>query len=161
MRGVVAISPGLYDTLKFLHIVFAILWVGAGLYFQFQATRLDRLGDEARLAQFTKDVEFAGQRLLLPASILVLVFGVSMVATGPYDFSDTWILLGLAGYLATAITGSVVIGPTAGKLGAMIETEGPSTPGVAALRKRIFRVSRVDQVVLLLVIADMVYKPGS
>lgn len=156
-----AFSQGVYDTLKYIHILAAIVWVGTGLYFQYQATRLSRIGDPDRMAAFTKDVEFTGKRLLLPASILVLVMGIVMVLYAPgLDFEDTWIALGLIGSIATAITGSVFIGPTAGKLGAAIEVEGPASPQVVALTKRIFTVSRIDQVVLLLVIAAMVFKPG-
>jgi hypothetical protein len=43
----------------------------------------------------------------------------------------------------------------------MIEEQGPGTPEVQAATKKIFTVSRVDQVVLLVVIAVMVYKPGA
>jgi uncharacterized membrane protein len=159
---VLAFSQGVYDTLKFVHILAAIVWVGAGLYFQFQATRLNRIGDPERIAAFTRDIEHAGKRLLLPASILVLVVGIVMVLYAPFlEFEDTWIALGLIGSIATAITGSLVVGPTAGKLGVLIGSEGASSPQVAMLTKRIFTVSRIDQVVLLAVIAAMVFKPGA
>lgn len=157
-----AFSQGVYDTLKFVHILAAIVWVGAGLYFQFQATRLNRIGDPERIAAFTRDIEHAGKRLLLPASILVLVVGIVMVLYAPFlEFEDTWIALGLIGSIATAITGSLVVGPTAGKLGVLIGSEGVASPQVAMLTKRIFTVSRIDQVVLLAVIAAMVFKPGA
>ncbi len=157
-----AFSEGIYDLLKYLHILAAILWVGSGLYFQYQATRLNRIGDPERTAQFTKDIEYAGQRLLMPASIVVVVVGIIMVVYTPgLEFTDTWIALGLAGAVVTAITGAVFIGPTAGKIGKAIESEGAASPNVAALTRRIFLISRVDQVVLLLVIADMVFKPGA
>lgn len=77
------------------------------------------------------------------------------------DFSDTWIAIGLIGYAATFVTGAAVIGPTAGKLGAALEAGGPDAPEVVALRKKIFTVSRIDQVVLFLVTVAMVFKPGA
>jgi uncharacterized membrane protein len=159
---VLAFSSDVYNTFKFVHVFAAIVWVGAGLYFQFQATRLNRLGDPGRLAVFSKDVEFAGLRLLMPASIVVLLAGIAMVLYSPgLNFSDTWIAIGLMGYAATFVTGAAFIGPTAGKLGAAIEADGPDAPEVAALRKRIFTISRIDQVVLFLVIVAMVFKPGA
>ena len=158
----VAFTQGVYDTLKFIHILSAILWVGTGLYFQFQATRLNRIRDPERMATFTKDIDFAGKVLLLPASVVVLVMGIAMVLYAPgLEFTDTWIAVGLIGAIVTAISGSVVLGPTAGKIGAAIDAEGADSPTVAALTKRIFTVSRIDQVVLLVVIAVMVFKPGS
>jgi hypothetical protein len=87
--------------------------------------------------------------------------GIVMVVYAPgLEFEDTWIAIGLIGSIATAITGSVFIGPTAGKLGRMIEEQGPASPEVQAATKKIFTISRVDQIVLLVVIAAMVYKPG-
>jgi uncharacterized membrane protein len=157
-----AYTEGVYETLKYVHILAAIVWVGTGLYFQYQATRLNRIGDAERMAAFTKDIEFTGKSLMLPASILVLVMGIAMVLYAPFlEFEDAWIAIGLLGSIATAVTGSVVIGPTAGKVGRMIEEQGPGTPEVQAATKKIFTVSRVDQVVLLVVIAVMVYKPGA
>jgi uncharacterized membrane protein len=157
-----AYTEGVYETLKYIHILAAIVWVGTGLYFQYQATRLNRIGDAERMAAFTKDIEFTGKSLMLPASILVLVMGIAMVLYAPFlEFEDAWIAIGLLGSIATAVTGSVVIGPTAGKVGRMIEEQGPGTPEVQAATKKIFTVSRVDQVVLLVVIAVMVYKPGA
>jgi hypothetical protein len=84
-----------------------------------------------------------------------------MVLYSPvYNFSDTWILLALVGFAATFVTGAFFIGPTAGRIATLMETEGPTSPAVQAGIRRIFLVSRIDQVVLLLVVADMVFKPG-
>lgn len=41
-----------------------------------------------------------------------------------------------------------------------METEGPTSPAVQAGIRRIFAISRIDQVVLIVVIADVVFKPG-
>lgn len=158
----VAYSETVYDLLKYVHILAAIVWVGTGIYFQFQGTRLMRMGDRSRLGSFAMDVDHTGKFLLLPASLLVLVMGIAMLIYAPqWSLSDTWILIGLAGAVATAITGSVFLGPTAGKIGTIIAAEGIDSENVQPLVRRIFVVSRVDQVVLLIVIWAMVFKPGS
>jgi uncharacterized membrane protein len=158
---VLAYSEDVFNTLKFGHVLLAVVWVGGGLFVQYYGTRLSRVDDPNRIAAFTKDVEHAGTRYFMPASALVLVFGIAMVVYSPvYNFSDTWIAIGLIGYAATFVTGAFFIGPTAGKLARAIESEGPDSPTSQALRKRIFTISRIDQVVLTLVIADMVFKPG-
>jgi len=159
---VLAYSETVYDLLKLLHILAAIIWVGTGIYFQFQGTRLMKMGDRSRVGSFALDVDQAGKVLLLPASVLVLMTGIAMLLYAPrWSLSDTWILIGLAGAVATAITGSVFIGPTAGKIGKVITAEGTDSPKVQPLVRKIFLVSRVDQVVLLVVIWAMVFKPGS
>ncbi len=157
-----AFVVGIYNTIKFVHVVAAIVWVGAGIFVQYYTTRLRRQGEGPRLAEFARDLEKASFHIFIPASVTVLLMGILMVAYSPvWNFTDTWILIGLGGYLATFLTGSLFIGPTAGKLGRMVQEQGPEAPGLDPLVARIFAISRVDQVVLLLVIADMVFKPGT
>ena len=156
-----AYSEGVFNTIKFGHVLLAVVWVGGGLFVQFYATGLSHANEPVRMAAFAKELERAGKQYFMPASGLVLVFGIAMVVYSPvYNFNDTWIAIGLIGYAATFVTGAFFIGPTAGKLGAALDTEGPEGATSQALMKRIFTISRIDQVVLTLVIADMVFKPG-
>jgi uncharacterized membrane protein len=160
--SVLAFNIGVYHTLKFIHIMSAIVWVGGGIFVQIYATKLSKADDPMRLAAFSKDVSTLGQKVFAPASGLVTLMGIIMVIYTPFIyFSETWIIVGLVGAVATFITGAFFIGPTAGKLAKLAETEGPTSPGVQALMKRIFMVSRIDQVVLTIVVIDMVFKPGS
>jgi hypothetical protein len=77
-----------------------------------------------------------------------------------WNFSDAWILLGLLGYAATFVTGAFFLGPEAGKLGRIVDERPADDPEVRARMHRIFVISRIDLVVLILVVADMVFKPG-
>jgi uncharacterized membrane protein len=159
---VLAFSVGVYNILKFVHVLAAITWVGGGMFVQFHATRLSRANDPVKLATFAKDIEFWGLRLFTPASLLVLISGVIGVIYSPaLNFSDTWILLGLVGYGVTFLTGAFYLGPTSGKLGRMIDTRSPEDPEIQRGIRRIFAISRVDLLVILLVVADMVFKPGT
>jgi uncharacterized membrane protein len=155
-------SSGVFNALKYVHILAAMIWIGTSIYLQFTATRLAKADDPARLATFVKDTEITGTRLIMPSTILLLLTGIALVAYTPaYGFTDTWILLAFAGFAATFVTGAFVIGPTSGRIGALIEAEGPASPEAQALIRRIFAVSRVDLLVLLLVVADMVFRPGT
>jgi uncharacterized membrane protein len=159
---VLAFSTDVFKTLKFIHVMAAIVWVGGGIFVQIYATRLNRAGDPERLARFAHDVSQLGTRVFAPASGLVTLMGITMVIYSPYVFfSETWIIIGLAGAIATFITGAFFIGPTAEKLATSVESEGMAAPGVQAAIKRIFTISRIDQVVLTLVVLNMVFKPGA
>jgi uncharacterized membrane protein len=150
-----------YDTLKFIHVIAAIAWVGGGLFVQYLATRLKRADDPLRLAAFAKDIEKAGLQFFMPVSLTVLVMGIVLVLYTPaLAFTDTWILVGLIGYAATFVTGAFFVGPTSGKLAKDMGREVPDSPAVQAGIRKIFAISRIDQVVLIVVIADMVFKPG-
>ena len=151
-----------FNAIKYVHVLAAMIWLGTQVYLQFTATRLAKANDPERMAAFAKDAEYTGTHLIMPATIVLLLMGIALVAYSPvYAFTDTWILLAFAGFAATFVTGAFVIGPASGKIGALLEAEGPSSAEAQALIRRIFAVSRVDLVVLLLVVADMVFKPGT
>ncbi|HEY7666805.1 MAG TPA: DUF2269 family protein [Actinomycetota bacterium] len=155
-----AFSSDIYDTLKLIHILAAVVWVGAGLYFQYAGTRLRRAGEPEALAGFAAQVA-AATPLMIGSSITVLLAGLALVLYAPgLDFSDTWIWLGLIGYAATFVTGNWFIRPRAERLARLIPAEGPTSPAAQAAIAQIFTISRVDQVVLVAVIAVMVFKPG-
>jgi uncharacterized membrane protein len=156
-----AISTGYYDTLKFLHVLAAITWVGSAIYAQALATKVMGEGDPARLAATAKDIGDLGKRLITPAAIAVLLLGVWIVAVSPWNFTDTWVLLGLIGIGITIVTGAGFLGPESERLAKLSAERDPSDPEIQRRIKRIFTVSRVDVIVLVLVVADMVFKPGT
>lgn len=158
----IAFSLVVFHTLKFVHILAAVIWVGGGVFVQIYGTKLRRENDPARLGRFAKDVEFIGTRVFAPASGIVIVFGALLVFYTPFIYwSETWIVIGLVGAAATFVTGMFFIGPESGRLAKAAETEGLESPAVQASIKRIFKISRIDQLVLFLVILDMVFKPGA
>ncbi len=156
-----AFSTDVYDTLKLIHVLAAIAWLGSGLFVQYRGIRLRRHGTPEQIAGLARDVADSTPWFIV-ASVTVLVAGVALVLYSPVlDFTDTWILLGLIGYAATFVTGNFVIRPTAEKIAAAAAAEGPASPTVQALIARIFAISRVDQLVLVLIVADMVFRPGA
>ena len=155
-----AFNADVYDGLKFIHIVAAVCWVGSGLFVQYRGTRLRRSGTPEQGANLARDVA-ESTPWFVGSSLVVLIAGIALVLYSPgLGFTDTWILLGLLGYAATFVTGMFFIRPTSEQLAAAA-SEDPTSPTTQALTARIFAISRVDQVVLLLVILDMVFRPGA
>jgi uncharacterized membrane protein len=159
---VLGFSDGIFHLLKFIHVGAAIAWVGAGAFVQVLATRISKQNDPVKLASFAKDLEALGKTYLMGASIVVLLAGISLVIYTPFIyFSETWIIIGLVGYAMTLATGAGFIGPEAGRIGRLVEERGPADPEVQRRIRRIFLVSRFDLAVLVLVVLNMVFKPGS
>ena len=156
-----AISETYYDTLKFLHVLAAITWVGGNIYAQVLATKALAEGDAGHLGKLAKDIGDLGNRLLLPAAISVLVVGIWLVAVSAWNFTDPWILIGLSGIAITIVTGAFFLGPESGRLGALAAVRDPADPEIQRRIRRIVAISRIDLVVLVLVVADMVFKPGA
>jgi uncharacterized membrane protein len=158
---VLGFSSTVYDWLKLIHVLAAITWVGGAIFVQIYATRLLRQREPLRLAGFAKDIGELGMKVFMPASLTVVLGGIVLVIYAPFmDFTDAWIALGLIGAAATFLTGAFVIGPESGKLGALAQERGPEDAEVQRRIERIFKISRIDLGVILLVVVDMVLKPG-
>ncbi|MDP9227271.1 MAG: DUF2269 family protein [Actinomycetota bacterium] len=151
----------LYGLYLAIHILAVVVWVGGTLTVQILATRANNSEDPARMAALAGDTEWVGMRVFMPASILALISGIVLVLDGHWGFGHFWILFGLFGILFSAVTGAAFIGPETGRLKKLIEDEGPAASPVRDRMQRIFLISRIELVILLLVVADMALKPGS
>jgi uncharacterized membrane protein len=148
-----------YNVLKTIHVLAAIVWIGGALTMNILGTRLARANEPARLTAFARDVEWIGQRVYLPASITVLLFGIFTVLDGDIGFTTLWVVIGLLGIVITALTGSIFLGPESKRVAEIAEQKGVEDPEVHRRIARLFVVSRIDLVVLVVVVADMVLKP--
>lgn len=149
-----------YKILVFLHIFAAAIWLGGGFYFQYRFSQLRRAQDTPAMVVFGREAEAAGQKLFAPAAGTVLLMGILLVAFGPYPF-ELWIALALLGFAVTFLTGLLFLGPTAAKVATAVEERGIDAPEVKSQMERLLMISRVDYAVLVLILLDMVFKPGS
>jgi uncharacterized membrane protein len=150
-----------YDFLKFLHVGFAVVWVGGASILQFFALRALAAGTADRLAALVQDIEWIGNRVLTISSAGAFLMGLALVWDAPYwSFSDDWILIGLALFAVTFLTGILFFGPETGRIGKLLAAEGPDSPAVRARVTRIIVATRLDLVVLFLIVFDMVVKPS-
>jgi uncharacterized membrane protein len=159
--GIVAELTGTpYLILVYLHIFAAAVWIGGSFYFHYKLTLLRRANDVAGMVATGRETEIVGTKLFAPAAGIVLLMGILMVAFGPWGF-DLWIVLALIGYAVTFATGMFFIGPTATKVATAVEEKGIDSPEVASQMGRLMTIARLDYLVLLLILLDMVFKPGA
>jgi uncharacterized membrane protein len=144
---------------KSLHVLSAMIWVGGGVMLQMLLYRARQAGPES-VARFNEGVEWTSKHVFMPASFSALVFGIATTAAGHYGFSKPWINIGFAGFLLSSLIGMAVLGPTSKKMKALIAERGPHDPVVAHMERRIQLFGRIDLIILVLVVLDMVIKPG-
>jgi uncharacterized membrane protein len=150
-----------YEFLLFLHIAMAAIWVGGAAMMQFFGLRAIQAADPRRLAEVGGDIEWIGNRVLVPSSALAVISGVLMVIDSEFfGFGDDWIVIGIILFAITFIAGAGFFGPESGRLGKLIEAEGPSSPAVQAKLKRLLALTRADLMLLFLIIFDMAVKPS-
>jgi uncharacterized membrane protein len=146
-----------YEVLLFLHIAAAAVWLGSGFFLQMLVFRAGKAGDAPLLQGIASNSGWMAQRIFIPASLVVLVVGILLTIEGPWSFGDLWIVLGLTGYAFSFLVGILFIEPE-GKRIAKAMAAGDQ--GRAAFHvNRINTVSRIELVVLYLVVAVMALKP--
>ena len=146
-----------YSIVKFYHVICALLWVGGGFALMLLALRAERANNIEGMLQSMRATGELGNRFFAPMSMLTLAFGLIMCGFW-VGFSDLWIVIGLVGYATTFSIGMLVFKPTGERMGAMIAAEGV-TPAVLAVGQRMMGWARLDYVVMLVIVADMVLKP--
>ena len=148
-----------YELLLLLHLTAVIVWLGAVTGVDLLWLRAERTRDPAEMANMGKLQEWLVPRLLIPASLLSLVFGVLLVLDGPWSFGDLWVALGLVGFVVVFLTGILYLRPQGERMGAIIARHGPTSPEARRHGKKLLVVGRVQLLLLFLVVADMVIKP--
>jgi uncharacterized membrane protein len=150
----------LYNTLLFVHIVFAAVWLGGGIMTHFYAMRAMK-ASRAEAISFLKMADWAGKKVFMPSSIIVLVWGLWMVlAFDVWKLTDPWVWIGLLGIVVSGGIGSGVVGPAAAKLSDALQSDADQSV-IDEISKKIMLFSRIDLIVLTVIVWDMAYKPFS
>jgi uncharacterized membrane protein len=150
-----------YSWLVFVHILAAITWVGGAILLNVLNTRSIRADDPARLATAAKETEWVGTRIIAPTTVVLLAMGITMVAVNEaWTIGQLWIILALVLFGLTFATGAFFLGPEAGRIARLVDERGVSDPEVRRRLRRVVLVGRVDLITLIVVVWDMVVKPG-
>lgn len=143
-------------TLKLIHVLSAIVAVGANVTYAFWLRRAGR--DRARLIDAIGGVRTLDSRLANPAYVILLVTGFGMVLTGAYSFETGWIAASIALYVATAVLGITAFGPAIRRQLAEAERD-PSSEAYAAAERRSNLLGLLTTAIVVLIVVLMVTKP--
>jgi uncharacterized membrane protein len=145
-----------YTIFKFLHVVTAIAWVGGGLTLLASNIISIRQKGEMAVLQSLDMMNGLGKLWFIPASFLTVIFG-AITATLGGMWGDVWVVLGLAGFAWTFLTGVLFMEPQGRKISAMVQTV--DMDGAVTAGRRLLSIAKFDYTVMLVIIADMVLKP--
>lgn len=155
------VGDGLYNALMAVHVLMAVVWVGGGLMLTMQAERARRMQGTSEYVAVAMSAEFWATRVFIPSSIVLLGCGLGMVFDGHIGFSKPFVDIGLTGWFISFLLGSAFLGPQSGQVRGLVTAGGGTIDDTVVARvNRILWVARIDLVILLLVIVNMVVKPG-
>ena len=96
--------------LKFGHILGAIIWIGGGVILSLIGIRTRQSEDPHYIREFSRTLSYVGLRVLMPAVIAVLAFGVWMMFISPaWRFTQLWILFALGAFALAFVIGAVYL----------------------------------------------------
>ena len=152
----------MYDFLLTLHVLAAILWVGGAVTLHILMRRALRLTDRRAQHERFTELEWVGERFYPAFSLLLIVAGILLVTRdeGGWEFSDTFIQIGLTGWIISFLIGIGFYGREGKRRAGLVETEGAESPAVAASFRRTTMVNSFELLILLVVVVDMTTKPG-
>jgi uncharacterized membrane protein len=146
-----------YEIAKYLHIVFAIGWLGGGLALVMLGAKAQRAKDGEEYVRVIRNMLYLAERLFVPGALLALIFGAIAAWLAGFYWQE-WIVIGLIGFAITFGLGIGVLKPSGDKLVAQADKEGAS-PDVVRQSARILRIAKFDYVMLFTIVFDMVFKP--
>ena len=148
-----------YEVWKTIHILMAVIWVGGAFTVQVLALFAIAVAAPRTEGRVREEAEKVGMRVFAPASLILVVMGFILVQKGHWDY-HTWVILALIAFALSFLTGIAFLGPESGRIAKAIAAEGPDSPAVIARINRILLVSRIELAILILIVIDMVIKPG-
>ena len=149
----------LYEFLLTVHLVAVIVWLG-GSWMLLAIGLTLRNAPAQRRVDFTSSVEKLSSIYFAIASIIVIVAGSFLVDEAGYDYSDTWVTLGYAGWFISFVLGVGFYGQEGKRREKAIEAGGVESPAVLKSLNRLLAVAAFDSIVITLVVIDMTTKPG-
>jgi uncharacterized membrane protein len=147
--------------LKFAHILGAMIWVGGGVTLSLIGARVRKSEEPQLIGEFSRTLSYVGLRVLMPAVLAVLVFGIWMIFITPaWRFTQLWILLALGAFALAFLVGAVYLSRIALALDKLTTGTDFDLKAARALLGRWIAGYQIVLLILLFAVWDMVFKPG-
>jgi uncharacterized membrane protein len=147
----------LYLIVKFIHVVLAIIALGANLTYAVWFTRANAHPESAET--IIQGIKFIDDRVANPSYGLLLLTGLLEVYIGGYSFGTRWIDIALVLYVLMVIVAVAFYSPILKKQIAAVASSGVRSPEAEKLASRGQVVGILLALIALAIVFVMVTKP--
>lgn len=148
----------LFSILKWIHVLSAIIAVGANATYGIWLARASRSVD---VLPFTlRTIKLIDDRLANPAYGLQLITGLAMAFILPLPLTTPWLLMALILYAMLVLIGLGGYTPTLRRQIQLLGSEGAQSPNYQALARRGTILGIVLAILAIAIVFLMVVKPG-
>lgn len=149
----------LFLLLKWIHVLAAIVAVGANITYGIWLARASR--DPSVLPFTLRGVKLIDDRLANPSFGLLLLTGLSMAFVLPLPLTTPWLLTALVLYVFLVLIGLLGYSPTLRRQIQVLDSEGVASSNYQALARRGTMLGAILGVLVMVIVFLMVVKPGS
>ncbi len=147
----------LFTTVKFIHILLAIIAFGFNATYSIWIIRAQRNPEHLDFA--LRGVKILDDYFANPAYLLLLVSGLTMVFLAGYAITAFWLLSALVLWFVAIVLGFAVYTPTLSRQIRVLAKAGPQSEEFRTLSTRGTVVGITLAVLVLLILVLMVFKP--
>jgi uncharacterized membrane protein len=147
----------LFTTIKFVHILLAIVAVGFNASYGVWLSRANQHPASAGI--LLRGVKLLDDRFANPAYGLLLLTGIAMVLTAGIPFSTFWISAAMGLWVIAVIVAFALYTPTLRRQIQVLDEKGFDSPEYQAISRRGTMIGMANMVPILLILIMMVFKP--
>jgi len=146
-----------YPLLKWLHVLAAIMAVGANLTYSIW---LRRAQSEPEVLPFVlANIRLIDQRVANPCYSVLLVTGLIMAFTVGIPLTTPWLLTALSLYVLAALLGILAYAPASRRQRRILEAEGHESPAYRSVAHKSSWLGIAVTIDVLIIVFLMVVKP--
>ena len=146
----------IYLLLKYIHILSAIVAVGANITYGVWNARI--AGDPAQASFVLKGIRFLDNRIANPAYGVLFVTGLIMVFA-EWKITDFWVIVAIVLFVAVAAIGGAVFTPLLRNQIKLAEAGDTTSPEFTRLANRSRTLGLILAILVLVILVMMVFKP--
>lgn len=150
-----------YEALVVVHVVMAAAWLGGGIVFTVLAFWAWGSRDPVKVVALSEAGDHTGTRVFAPASVLLLISGAWAVIEGNWEFGDTWVTIGMTGWLIGLVIGFAWHTAEGRRIRAAVADGGVDGPRAQRVLRTGLAIGVAEVVMLTVVVWAMVAKPGA
>jgi uncharacterized membrane protein len=149
-----------YTLIKFFHVLLSIVWIGGGTMLTILAELTRRSHEPGAMARLARQIDWLSTRIFVPSALIVFGLGFWLVEKGQWGYDHFWIIWAIVAFVVSFLVGALFLGPRSGRVGKLIQSEGPDSPQVLKQIDVLVNVARLDLLLLASIVFMMVTKVG-
>ena len=148
-----------YNWMKFVHVLSVIIWIGGITALAVVTWRVARERNRTALVELLRQATVYGQRIVGPASGVVLLSGLARVGMAHIGFGTFWVVWGYAGIIVHGITGGVFLRKRIAELSQVASAPAGDDAALIGAARRLWTTQLIYLLLLAMVVAAMILKP--